>query len=241
MGKTHFFLSGKGGIGKSFAAFLLAQHYLSRGKIVQCIDTDPMKTGIVKYDALDTKHIDIFCKDPTSSNSLKSLFSSILSADKDSEIVMDCSNASFLTLCRCLKENHYLDEMVSLGKTPFLHSVIVGGASSKESLSSFKALMDNFPNVPAVIWLNDYFGDIRIDGETFENTRFFLDYADRIHGIVQFGPSRNEVLKYDINRMLADNLTFKEATTTSDYFVMTKSRLGMGWRKLDANISQLSI
>ncbi|WP_169543604.1 nucleotide-binding protein [Sneathiella aquimaris] len=241
MGKTHFFLSGKGGIGKSFAAFLLAQYYLSRGKIVQCIDTDPMGTGIVKYDALGTKHIDILCEDPTSPNSMKSLFNTIQSTDKDGEIVIDCSNTSFLTMCRSLKENDYMDEIVTYGKMPFLHSVIVGGAACKETLSSFKALMDNFPNVPVVVWLNDYFGDIRIDGETFEHTRFFKDYVDRIRGIVQFGPSRNEVLKYDVNRMLADRLTFKEATTTSNYFIITKSRLRMGWRKLDTKISQLNI
>jgi len=38
----HLSLQGKGGVGKSLVASILAQYFNSRGKRIQCIDTDPV-------------------------------------------------------------------------------------------------------------------------------------------------------------------------------------------------------
>ena len=38
----HLSLQGKGVVGKSFIASILAQYFLNRGHQVQCIDTDPV-------------------------------------------------------------------------------------------------------------------------------------------------------------------------------------------------------
>ncbi|MBB4268183.1 CO dehydrogenase nickel-insertion accessory protein CooC1, partial [Roseospira visakhapatnamensis] len=42
MAAIHMTLQGKGGVGKSFIASLLAQHFLARGQAPICLDTDPV-------------------------------------------------------------------------------------------------------------------------------------------------------------------------------------------------------
>ena len=49
MSTTHWFLQGKGGVGKSLAACLLAQYYLPDKSInVSCYDADPIVAPFVK-------------------------------------------------------------------------------------------------------------------------------------------------------------------------------------------------
>ena len=50
--KVHFILQGKGGVGKSFVAALLAQHYQANGRgAVVCVDTDPVNATFSGYGA----------------------------------------------------------------------------------------------------------------------------------------------------------------------------------------------
>ena len=51
MHKVHITLQGKGGVGKSLVASLLAQHHLESGTPVVCIDTDPVNATLSGYRA----------------------------------------------------------------------------------------------------------------------------------------------------------------------------------------------
>jgi CO dehydrogenase nickel-insertion accessory protein CooC1 len=48
----HLSLQGKGGVGKSLVASILAQYLLQRGKTVRCIDTDPVNKTLSQYRGL---------------------------------------------------------------------------------------------------------------------------------------------------------------------------------------------
>ena len=48
----HLSLQGKGGVGKSLAASILAQYFMARGKPVRCIDSDPVNKTLSQYAAL---------------------------------------------------------------------------------------------------------------------------------------------------------------------------------------------
>ena len=52
MAKIHMILQGKGGVGKSFIAALLAQYKASKGQPSLCIDTDPVNATFHGYQAL---------------------------------------------------------------------------------------------------------------------------------------------------------------------------------------------
>ncbi len=241
MGTTHFFLNGKGGVGTSYTASLLAQHYIARNKRVLCVSTEPCGGNLRRYEAFNTKWFDIYCEDSSNPKSIDSLFKQILQMDDDAEVIVDCGSTSYLSICQVLKAKGFMDEAQSFGKRILLHSIIVGGASCIEALNSYKSLLDNFPDSRTIVWLNKYFGEVRIDGQKFEDTKFYAHYSDRIDGIIPLGPEKDGPMAYDINRMLCDYLTYQEAITTSDYYVITKSRLNMAWRDLNAKLDQANL
>ena len=51
MSKVHLTLQGKGGVGKSYVASLIAQHRMDKGMPVSCIDTDPVNSTFCQYKA----------------------------------------------------------------------------------------------------------------------------------------------------------------------------------------------
>ncbi|MFA7431894.1 MAG: hypothetical protein WCZ23_17190 [Rhodospirillaceae bacterium] len=50
-------LQGKGGVGKSFVASLLAQYYQSRGGDLACYDTDPVNQSFGGYTAFGVERV----------------------------------------------------------------------------------------------------------------------------------------------------------------------------------------
>src|ERR1700756_5314301 len=51
-GAIHLTLQGKGGVGKSLIASVLAQYFLRKGAAVRCVDTDPVNRTLAQYSAL---------------------------------------------------------------------------------------------------------------------------------------------------------------------------------------------
>ena len=51
----HLSLQGKGGVGKSLTASILAQYLISRGMAVRCVDTDPVNRTLTQYKRLDVQ------------------------------------------------------------------------------------------------------------------------------------------------------------------------------------------
>ncbi|KLN60996.1 hypothetical protein WH96_11265 [Kiloniella spongiae] len=140
MGTTHFFLNGKGGVGTSYAASILAQHYIARNKRVLCVSTEPCGGNLRRYEAFNTKWFDIYCEDSSNPKSIDNLFKQILQMDDDAEVIVDCGSTSYLSICQALKAKGFLDEAQSFGKRILLHSIIIGGPSCVETLNSYKSL-----------------------------------------------------------------------------------------------------
>ena len=59
MDRIHMVLQGKGGVGKSVIAALIAQYKKSKGETPLCIDTDPVNSTFEGYQALDVRRLDI--------------------------------------------------------------------------------------------------------------------------------------------------------------------------------------
>ena len=57
MSKVHLTLQGKGGVGKSYVASLIAQHRMDKGMPLSCIDTDPVNSTFCQYGAFGAKQI----------------------------------------------------------------------------------------------------------------------------------------------------------------------------------------
>jgi Mrp family chromosome partitioning ATPase len=57
--KVHFILNSKGGVGKSFIAFLLAQYYRQRQAPVVCFDADETTATFSSFAALNVTRIEL--------------------------------------------------------------------------------------------------------------------------------------------------------------------------------------
>ena len=59
IGAIHLTLQGKGGVGKSLVASILAQYLRDKGKDVRCIDTDPVNRTFAQYAALGADRLNL--------------------------------------------------------------------------------------------------------------------------------------------------------------------------------------
>src|SRR5271165_4554696 len=59
MSTVHLILQGKGGVGKSFAAFLLAQYLPDKSVLVRCFDADPINNTLASFPALNAVKVDL--------------------------------------------------------------------------------------------------------------------------------------------------------------------------------------
>lgn len=55
----HLSLQGKGGVGKSLVASILAQYFRDQSLQVKCIDTDPVNQTLAQYHALSSEHLEL--------------------------------------------------------------------------------------------------------------------------------------------------------------------------------------
>jgi len=58
-GAIHLTLQGKGGVGKSLIASILAQYLGQGGKEVRCVDTDPVNRTFAQYGALRADRLNL--------------------------------------------------------------------------------------------------------------------------------------------------------------------------------------
>ena len=59
MAKIHMILQGKGGVGKSLIAAILAQYKMGTGQQPLCIDTDPVNATFHGFEKLNVKRLQI--------------------------------------------------------------------------------------------------------------------------------------------------------------------------------------
>mgnify|MGYP001024569470 FL=1 len=222
--QVHWVIQKKGGVGKSLAASMIAQFLRSRGDRVEVVDTDPSNATLFGYKALQASRLDLM--DGTLLNEAKfdALIMRILS--EDANFVVDNGASSFIPLNNYLIENSVIDMIAEHGKQVVVHTVIAGGSSLMDSLHGFADLVEQMPGqARMVVWLNDHFGKIEVDGLPFEEMNVYLKNQDRIHGIVRLPKQNPATFGADMERMLTAKLTFDEINLSSDFDLMKKSRL----------------
>lgn len=224
MGQVHFVLQGKGGVGKSFVASLLIQYLRSKGEPVIAVDTDPVNATLTGYKAYDTRQI-VLLQD---NRLLEEGFDDLMELIKDSSdnIVIDSGASTFLPLSSYLKENEAIGMILDWGKQLVIHTVITGGQALADTVSGFVALAKQMPEkVGIVVWLNEFFGDIKADGKSFEQMKAYENYRHRVAALIEIPRYTGSTFGQDIQAMLDKKLTFDEAIASPDFRLMSKSRL----------------
>ncbi|GAB6051189.1 hypothetical protein JCM17960_34940 [Magnetospira thiophila] len=234
MAQINLMLQGKGGVGKSFVAGLLAQYHMERGAVPLCFDTDPVNATFAGFPAYNVERVRLGeTADEVNPRCFDGLLEKIVEASEEAVVVVDNGAATFLPFVSYAAENAALEILTEAGHEVRIHSVLTGGQAFDDTLLGLSQVLERFPSAPIVVWLNEYFGRVekRSGGKTvsFEESGLYRKNMARIIALVRLPELRRETFGFDIETMLKARLGFAEAMTSGDFNLMARQRLRMVW------------
>lgn len=224
MKQVHFILQGKGGVGKSFIATLLAQYLSTHQDDIHCFDTDPVNPTLSRYKELKVQLVPILTEHKTIDTSRFDGFIEQL-IEKDGVAVIDNGAATFVPLLGYITEIDLFSLFAENDINVFIHVPIVGGQALEETitgLSNICALGDNLKIIP---WLNEFQGSIEAQNKSFNDFRVFKTNEHKILGQVKLINRNPDTFGKDIRRMTEESLTFDEILADKTYTLIPKQRL----------------
>lgn len=222
---VHLSLQGKGGVGKSLIASILAQYFRHKGQDVHCVDTDPVNQTFAQYAALQVRHLKLLAEGRIDPREFDSLMERLLM--EDGVFVVDSGASTFVPLWHYILENNVINVLREAGRKLYVHSVITGGQSLVDTLSGFGELANTTPDRNVIVWVNEYFGPVQDNGKRFVEMRVFRDHEEKIAGTVAIPKRSVDTFGRDVQEMLRRKLTFCEAIDASDFSIMARQRLKM--------------
>src|SRR5207247_1813133 len=118
----HMSLQGKGGVGKSLAASVLAQYFMARGKPVHCIDADPVNKTLFQYRALESQASSTASGRRHRLPHVRSVDGG--TANRGRTLHCDNGTSTFVPLWHYMLENDVPQILRSGGKKLYIHTVI---------------------------------------------------------------------------------------------------------------------
>ena len=211
MAVVHMVLQGKGGVGKSMISVLLFQSLLQLELKVHGIDTDPVNATLASFEELPVTRLDILRDENIDVRKFDALIETIFSMPEDSHVIIDNGASAFVAFGSYLKENEVIQLLHDHGHHVYLHTVITGGQSIRDTTQGLKVLATSFPNVPLIVWLNPYFGEIALEGKDFSSFKVYQDHERQIHSIIKIPEANKDTLGQDLLELYAKRLTFRAA------------------------------
>jgi hypothetical protein len=236
----HLSLQGKGGVGKSLVASILAQYLLQREKSVQCIDTDPVNKTLSQYRGLPTEPLKLLREGGIDQRAFDGLMEQLLKDDAPT-FVVDNGASTFIPLWNYILENNVHQMLRNFRKRLFVHTVITGGQALLDTLNGFSQVAESTTEQNIIVWVNEYFGRVEHEGKRFADMKVFHDNAQRVFGTVAITKRNQDTFGRDMEEMISRKLTFIEAIRDSEFSIMTKQRLKVIERDIFEQLDQLTI
>ena len=237
MAKVHIFLQGKGGVGKSFCATMLAQYLLDHDRTVLCIDTDPVNATFASYPRFQAVRIDLMTRKNIDPLKFDRIIEHISTTDAEN-VIIDNGASSFVAFSSFLLENSIPALLGDYGHSILLHTVVTGGTGQDDTVFGFASLAQQFEGTSLYVWLNPYFGNIEREGRLFREFKPYLDNANRVAGIIEIPAFPPETFGVNFSEMLKSRKTFAEATAPEVQLpIMTRHRLGMIQKRIYSAIA----
>lgn len=233
----HLSLQGKGGVGKTLVASILAQYFRHAGRDLKCIDTDPVNQTLSQYKALGAQHLDLMDEGQVDPRRFDRLMERILT--EDSVFVVDNGASTFIPLWNYLLENHVTEVLRGARKRLYVHTVITGGQALFDTLKGFKSIADSTSERNLVVWINEYFGRVEYGGKQFEDMQAYQTCKHKVHGSVQITKRNQDTFGRDVHDVITSKLTFEEAICDGAFSLMAKQRLKVVQRDLFEQIEKL--
>lgn len=139
MAKVHLVLQGKGGVGKSVIAALIAQYKTNKGQTPVCVDTDPVNATFEGYQSLNVKRLNILEEDEINTRNFDALVELIATSEDD--VIIDNGASSFVPLSHYLISNEVPALLQDMGHEMVVHTVIAGSQSLLDTINGFSQLV----------------------------------------------------------------------------------------------------
>lgn len=238
MATIHFILQGKGGVGKSMIAAMLCQALRHFGHEVAAYDTDPVNATLASFPEFNATRVDVMKDGNIDARKFDILLEGLINAPENSHVVVDNGASSFIALGSYLMENDFLAVLSEYGHTVFFHSIVTGGQMVGDTVQGLSRLASGFPSAPIVVWLNPYFGEIRVDGKPFEEFTVYRDYGAQFHAIIDLPEGNRTLIGRDLEELLAKRMSFNAGINSSSFGVMEKQRLKGYWSEMLSRINE---
>jgi hypothetical protein len=236
MATVHFIMQGKGGVGKSLIASLLFQYLNKHGAAVFGCDTDPVNSSFACYKAFNVKVLNIMRGDDIDARVFDELIEYICDLPPEAHIVVDVGASCFVSICSYIKESDAFGVLRAQGHQLTIHTVVTGGQSMAETMANLEALASHFFDIPLVVWLNSYFGEIALKGQKFHDFKLYEELESSLRAVIEIPPLRPGTFGRDFEELLARHEAFDTAIKSSSLPLMTRQRLAAIWCKLDSTI-----
>ena len=233
----HLSLQGKGGVGKSLIASILAQYFQHTQRDLQCIDTDPVNQTLSQYKALDAQHLDLMADNQVDPRRFDGLMERILT--EEAVFVVDNGASTFIPLWNYLLENNVIEVLREAQTRLYVHTVVTGGQALFDTLKGFKSLADSTSERNIVVWVNEYFGRVEYGGKQFQDMQAYETSKHKVYGSVHITKRNHDTFGRDVHEVITSKLTFDEAIREGAFSLMAKQRLKVVQRDLFEQLDKL--
>lgn len=237
-GIVHLSLQGKGGVGKSLVASIVAQYYGYRGAEVQCIDTDPVNQTLSQYRALKAQHLNLLTNGNVDQRGFDQLMERLLT--EEGVFVVDSGASTFIPLWSYILENKVLELLLNAGRLLYVHTVITGGQALADTLKGFGSLAESTSQRNLVVWINEYFGRVEREGKQFVDMTVYKNNAEKIFGWVLLAKRHQDTFGRDFEELISQKLTMQEGIVEGSFSLMSKQRIQMIQREVFQQLDALS-
>ena len=212
MSNIHFFLQGKGGVGKTLASSFTTQYLKSINEDVLCIDTDSVNHTFSQYKSFNVIEYNIY--DPKNSfldETVIEKMAEYIYESNNENIIIDNGASSFMPLMKYLTDNEIIEALNEAGHKIYIHTVITGGQGLEDTAAGLESILKNFQSTSIIVWLNYKFGEILINDKKFNEWGLYKDNKNLISGIIPINFNTSQLFQNDLEMMLGAKQTFNEA------------------------------
>ena len=114
----HIVTQGKGGVGKSVIANLLAQYIIKMGRPLKCVDTDPVNKTFSYFKALNVTCLELIEEQEINTLNFDALYE--IGKDNETDVVVDNGASSFLPLNNYMLEIDFPEMLMATGQQLFI-------------------------------------------------------------------------------------------------------------------------
>lgn len=234
MKKTlNIILQGKGGVGKSLIAKILAEYFLERGIPSENVDTDPVNKTFAKVRSLNVVPIELIKNQVVSQQMFDEMIDLIIK-NKDNNFVIDNGSSCFLPLIKYINDNDFLELLEEQEINLVIHTVLAGGANEDDCLGGLCTLQKiinntNVKNKNLIsLWINKFFGKFKSLSE--DNTPLFD--VNFVNDVFVLDTSDNDAFINDLSYINDNRLTHLEILNDPNVTFMSKRRIDSYYKNI---------